>query len=232
MLIKLNQSKFCIFLILIPLIISAQSFPDSGDDVGSLIPDGYKLKDVVFGDLNANSKDDLVIVIRNNSTRKKSVAIYLHDDSEWKLETESADFFYLEQADIFVPETTKYEDFNDRVRYEEYVNLKIENAVISIYTGDGYGNWIETKFRKNKHVRYTLIGLTVGSYHRNKQTETSINYLTKKAQIKTELIGEGLEGNTDTWYKTEYSDPPYFEEFSIGKILDDWKSYEYEKISF
>ena len=226
-----NTLKYCpFFIILFPILINAQIFPKSGDDVGSLIPDGYNLKDVAFGDLNVDSKDDLVIVIRNNSTRKKSVAIYLHNDSEWKLETESADFFYLDQADIFDPRFTNYGSFNDRNKNEEYVGLNIDNSVITINTNDGWGNSLEAKFRKNKSNQYILIGLITGSFYRNNSTENSFNYLTSKMQIKTELIGEDLEGKSEAWFKILNAKKVNFDQFSAKKILAEKRSYEYEEL--
>ena len=225
------RSKIFSFLILFPFIISAQSFPESGDDIGSLIPEGYILKDLNFGDLNSGANEDLIMVVRDKLSNQKSIAIYQKEGFfEWALVTQSNNFFLQQEGDIFVPEYTTYQDFNDRVRNEEYVKVNINNGIISVYTGDGYGNWIETKFRKIKNNQYALIGLTVGSYFRNEQTETSINYLTSKAQRKTELIGEGLEGNTETWYKIDFLDPPYFQDFTMGEIMDDLKNYKYKKI--
>lgn len=224
--------KFTIgLLLLFPVIMVAQIFPKEGYDVGSLIPENYILKEVKYGDLNGDNKDDLVIVIRNIKTKNKSAAIYYYDSEyeQYILRSESTNFFLFERGDLYRPDLTTYEVYNDRIKEEEFVLVIIKDKVISINTSDGQGFGIDSKFKKNQIGNYELIGIEMTTYLRGIYQKISINYLTGKMQIKSSSNDEN-EKIDDEWFKLSNLKKFNFNTFSLKKVKADIVDTEWQKI--
>lgn len=179
---------------------------DSLAKLGFNMPKGYVLYESIVGDLNGDSLEDQVFIIKGTEKEKvvinrfdekvdrnrRGVMIYLTDNDTTFLALENLSCFYSENEDggvYFAPE----------------LSVTIENGKLYFHYGHGrYGGWKYT-FRYQESD-FKLIGYD--ALHRSEVDsdyvafdEESINFLTKKKQFLKviEVNADGKEKYKETW---------------------------------
>lgn len=224
-----------IFFFIFPTILLSQIFPKESYEIGSLIPENYKLKNLQMGDLNGDNQDDLVLIIRNLETKKKSIAIYYFDLElkTWKLKSQSENFFDYINGDIFRTTSSRFQNADDKIAYEEFASIEIKNKIIIIGTHDGYGNSIYTSLRLNKVDKYKIIGIDINSYPRNHLYNISINYLTSKMKTTMTMfsaLDNGGDLIEEEWFKILNLQKYNFIGFSIKEFYKDKSKFNKKRI--
>ncbi|AUC15918.1 hypothetical protein BTO06_15900 [Tenacibaculum sp. SZ-18] len=166
------------------------------------IPKGYALFEKYFGDLNKDGLDDCVLIIKKTDTtnivtnrfdkkvdrNRRGIVVLFKKEKGYELADKNYSCFSSENEDggvYFPPELW----------------IKIENEKLYIHYGHGrYGYW-EYTFRY-QNSNFELIGYDSSSNRGPvTNTETSINFLTKKRLIK-ENSNENAEGGDETFKET------------------------------
>ena len=151
------------------------------------IPAGYSFVEGLRGDLNGDSIDDYVIVIKANDPKKfefyerigkfvdrnrRGLMIFFKTGNDYKLVLENRQCFESDHEDgggYFAPELWIH---------------KIEKGNLRISYGHGrYSGWVFTF--KYRHSDFELIGYDYDARNNcNDEREISINFLTKKLLIR------------------------------------------------
>ena len=166
------------------------------------IPKGYAEFEKYFGDLNKDGLDDCVLIIKKTDTanivtnrfdkkvdrNRRGIVVLFKKEKGYELADKNYSCFSSENEDggvYFPPELW----------------IKIENEKLYIHYGHGrYGYW-EYTFRY-QNSNFKLIGYDSSSNRGPvTNTETSINFLTKKKLIK-ENTNENAEGGDETFKET------------------------------
>lgn len=169
------------------------------------IPKGYAEFEKYFGDLNKDGLDDCVLIIKKTDTanivtnrfdkkvdrNRRGIVVLFKKEKGYELADKNYSCFSSENEDggvYFPPELW----------------IKIENEKLYIHYGHGrYGYW-EYTFRY-QNSNFELIGYDSSSNNGPEtNTETSINFLTKKKLIKehsNENVEDGDETLKETWSK-------------------------------
>lgn len=166
------------------------------------IPKGYALFEKYFGYLNKDGLDDCVLIIKKTDTtnivtnrfdkkvdrNRRGIVVLFKKEKGYELADKNYSCFSSENEDggvYFPPELW----------------IKIENEKLYIHYGHGrYGYW-EYTFRY-QNSNFELIGYDSSSNRGPvTNTETSINFLTKKKLIK-ENTNENTEGGDETFKET------------------------------
>ncbi|HOI26104.1 MAG TPA: hypothetical protein PLN63_03385 [Paludibacteraceae bacterium] len=211
---------FAVLLLSITLSVFGQK-----EDFSKFIPKGYKLFKVVKGDLNKDNVEDRVLVVKGTSKAKfvknmmdevvdrnrRGLVILFKKGNRYEEVLKNLSLFASENEDggaYFAPE----------------LSVEVtENKLYFSYGHGRYGNWLYTFRYQNND--FALIG-----YDREEAQApialgyTSINYLTKKMQIKENVEAElGRERFEETWYKlniyglTYLSKIKYIDDLNCGK---------------
>lgn len=191
------------FLKILPLLLltvfdcNAQNSKPS-----DFIPKGYVEFEKYFGDLNKDGQDDCVLVIKKTDTNnvvtnrfdkkvdknRRGIIVLFKNGKGYQLADKNYDCFSSENEDggvYFPPELW----------------IEIKNEKLYVHYGHGrYGYW-EYTFRF-QNSNFELIGYDSSS-NRGPiiNTETSINFLTKKKLIR-ENTNENAEGGDETFKET------------------------------
>lgn len=169
------------------------------------IPKGYAEFEKHFGDLNKDGLDDCVLIIKKTDTannvtnrfdkkvdrNRRGIVVLFKKEKGYELADKNYSCFSSENEDggvYFPPE----------------LGIKIENEKLYIHYGHGrYGYW-EYTFRY-QNSNFELIGYDSSSNNGPvTNTETSINFLTKKKLTKehtNENVEDGDETLKETWNK-------------------------------
>jgi len=166
------------------------------------IPKEYAEFEKYFGDLNKDGLDDCVLIIKKTDTanivtnrfdkrvdrNRRGIVVLFKKEKGYELADKNYSCFSSENEDggvYFPPELW----------------IKIENEKLYIHYGHGrYGYW-EYTFRY-QNSNFELIGYDSSSNRGPvTNTETSINFLTKKKLIK-ENTNENAEGGDETFKET------------------------------
>ncbi|OAD42381.1 hypothetical protein LPB303_14885 [Polaribacter atrinae] len=221
--------------LLTPTLTHTQIFPKESYEISNLIPNNYKLKNLQKGDLNGDTIEDLVLIIKNTKTKKKSIAIYYYDFElkKWKLKSESKNFFNYEDGDIFKTSSSRYQNSDDKNTYEEITSIEIKGQIIIIGTNDGFGNSITTNVKLNKIGKYEIIGIKINSFPRNSFYDVSINFLSSKMKIATTFFAASDNDDDiieEEWFKILNLKRYNFDDFSIKKFYIDENKFNKKKI--
>ncbi|ELA7318100.1 hypothetical protein ACS6BV_004569 [Vibrio alginolyticus] len=177
--------------------------------IRQLAPDGYIVLETIYGDLNKDSQEDVVLVIKGTDPKKiiideirgeldlnqRGLVIALKNKQKYEVIVENLSCFYSE-------------DEYGGVYFKPDILTSIEKGNLHILFAHGrYGHW-RYNFRY-QGSDFELIGYD-SSANRGPIVEevTSINYLTKKMLVKENI-------NSDD----EYADPVFkerWESFSLN----------------
>ena len=190
------------FLILPFFLLTVLGCKAQDKEPSDFIPKGYALFEKYFGDLNKDGLDDCVLIIKKTDTtnivtnrfdkkvdrNRRGIVVLFKKEKGYELADKNYSCFSSENEDggvYFPPELW----------------IKIENEKLYIHYGHGrYGYWKYTFRYQNSN--FELIGYDSSSNRGPvTNTETSINFLTKKKLIK-ENTNENAEGGDETFKET------------------------------
>jgi hypothetical protein len=167
------------------------------------IPEGYIMFEKINGDLNNDGAEDCVLIIKGTNKNKiitdeyrgrldqnrRGIIVLFNNNGSYELATKNYDCFSSENEDggvYFAPE----------------LSLDIKRGNLYINYGHGrYGAWKYTF--KYQNGDFKLIGYDFFEGAPVVESETSINFLTKKKQVKVN-VNESAEGG-DEIYEENWS---------------------------
>ncbi len=187
-----------IFLLLTFVNYSIQAQTNFIED---FIPKGYVLYDKVFGDLNKDNQEDCILIIKGTNKEnivknrfdeivdrnRRGIIILFKTKNSYQKVTENLDCFYSENED-------------GGVYYAPQLSFEVKKGNLYIHYEHGrYGRWKYTfRFQDSQ---FKLIGYDASNGGVVTNSETSINFLTKKRLIR-ENINEEAEGNDEVFKET------------------------------
>lgn len=181
------MKKLLFFLIILTTKASGQETPSD------IIPNGYVLYEKISGDLNKDGVADLVLIIKGTDTSN-----IITDDYRGRLDRNRRGIvILLNKKDRYEAVVKNYDCFSSEnedggVYYAPELSFNIRKGNLYIHYAHGrYGYWQYTfRFQNSK---FELIGYDQSNnYGPIINSETSINFSTKKKQIK-----ENTNNDTD-----------------------------------
>ncbi len=166
------------------------------------VPKGYKLFEEVYGDFNNDGQKDCILIIKGTDPEN-----FVEDEYRGKLDRNRRGIVALINKNGVYELAVKNEDcFSSEsedggVYYPPELSLEIKKGILQItYSHGRYGYW-SYKFRY-RIDGFEMIGYdSSDNYGPLVQTETSINFLSKKKQIR-ENQNQDPDGEDDfieTW---------------------------------
>jgi hypothetical protein len=178
------------------------STPEENKDINAFLPKGYVIFEKVYGDLNKDGLDDCVLIIKGTDKNKvitdeyrgeldrnrRGIIILFKTNDGYELATKNYDCFSSENED-------------GGVYYAPELSFEINKCNLYVnYAHGRYGYWKYT-FRF-QHLDLELIGYDESSSNGPViNSETSINYLTKKKIVK-ENTNENAESGEEVFKET------------------------------
>ena len=171
-----------------------------------LVPKGYRFFGEMYGDLNGDGKDDYVLIIKGTDKMnvrgingldrsRRGIMIFFNNGNNYQLAVDNRRCFSSED-----------EDGGNYSPPELSVSIKKGNLYIA-YDHGRYGNWKYTFRYRNGNfelIGYDELGYITPIWVIDYQT--SINFLTKKRQKKTNVNKEAEGGDEvfeETWSNIE-----------------------------
>lgn len=166
------------------------------------VPKGYKIFEEVYGDFNKDGQKDCILIIKGTDPKN-----FVEDEYRGKLDRNRRGIIALINKNGVYEQAVKNEDcFSSEneeggVYYAPELSLEIKKGILHIaYSHGRYGYWWY-KFRY-RNDGFEMIGYdSSDNYGPLVQTETSINFLSKKKQIR-ENQNQDPDGEDDfkeTW---------------------------------
>ena len=176
----------------------------TGKPIADFIPKGYKIFQEIKGDLNKDGLEDCVVIIKG--TKKENI---ITDEYRGKLDRNRRGIIVLfKQNDNYIQAVKNYDCFSSEnedggVYFAPELDVSIEKGKLYVHYGHGrYGYWTYT-FRFQK-ADFELIGYdSSDNYGPVVNSETSINFLTKKKVTKTNTNENAESGDEVFEEKTE-----------------------------
>lgn len=170
------------------IVKKENNFTDNAKPKAFFIPEGYKLFEEYFGDLNKDGIDDCVLIIKDTKPEnivvnrfeekvdrnRRGIIVLFKKGNGYELITKNYDCFASENEDggtYFAPE----------------LDIRIENGNLFVHYAHGrYGYWAYNFRHQNND--FELIGYdSSDNFGPVTQSTTSINFLTKKKLVKTNV---------------------------------------------
>ena len=165
------------------------------------IPRGYILFDTMYGDLNKDSLEDCVLLIKG--TDKANI---IKDEYRGELDRNRRGIIILfKKKDGYELAVKNYDCFSSEnedggVYYPPELTVELHKGKLSIhYTHGRYGYWSYT-FRY-QNLDFELIGYDESRGGAVTESMTSINFLTKKKQVQVN-VNEKAEGGDEVFKET------------------------------
>lgn len=176
---------------------------ESHQKLTEFVPKNFTVLEVIQGDLNKDGVEDCVVFIQ--ATKKEDI---VDDEYKGQLDRNRRGIIVLlKEKDSYVLAAKNYDCFSSGnedggAYFSPELEITIENGKLYIHYGHGrYGDWTYTFRLKNSDLE--LIGYDSTSGAPVIESETSINFLTKKKQVKTNT-NESAEGEDEIFdVKTE-----------------------------
>ncbi|PML18404.1 hypothetical protein BCT06_12900 [Vibrio breoganii] len=195
------RSIFLIFSLMWGINVFAKNINYTEDSLQELVPEGYLVTETIYGDLNKDNQEDVVLIIKGTNPdeifidqvrgelnlNRRGIVVALRNEHKYEVIVENSNCFYSEDeyGGVYaVPDI--------------YTTIEKGNLYI-LFAHGRYGHW-RYNFRYQS-ADFELIGYDE-SANRGSIVEvaTSINYLTKKMLVKENT------NNLD-----EYADPVFKE---------------------
>ncbi|EJV0610034.1 hypothetical protein HYN80_22630 [Vibrio parahaemolyticus] len=199
--------------------VLAQEEIDLDSSYREIVPNGYTIIQAIHGDLNGDSRDDIVLMIQGTDQNKividerrgkldlnrRGIIVALRNNNKYDVIVENDNCFYPD------------DDEDGGVYIVPYIDMSIKKGNLYIHFAHGrYGYW-RYNFRY-QDSDLELIGYD-SSANRGPRVEvvTSINYLTKKMLTK-ENVNE-LD-DYDSIFKEKWSTFVLEHRFKLSEISD------------
>ncbi len=168
---------------------------------GDFLPEGYVIFEKINGDLNKDGIEDCILIIKGTDKKqiikdeyrgeldrnRRGIIVLFKEDDNYKLVVKNYDCFSSENEDggvYFAPD----------------LSVDIKNGNIFVHYGHGrYGYW-QYNFRY-QDSDFELIGYDSSNGSAVIDSETSINFLSKKKQEKVNT-NENAEGGDEVFKET------------------------------
>ncbi|MDR7209146.1 hypothetical protein [Flavobacterium piscis] len=154
--------------------------------IADFVPEGYKIFQEIYGDLNKDGIEDCIVIIKG--TNKENV---ITDEHRGKLDRNRRGIIVLfKEKENYIQAVKNYDCFSSEnedggVYFAPDLEVSIEKGKLYVHYGHGrYGYWSYTfRFKNND---FELIGYDSTEHNGPVvNSETSINFLTKKKVTKT-----------------------------------------------
>ena len=177
--------------------------PQTGKPITDFIPKGYKIFQEIKGDLNKDGLEDCVVIIKG--TNKENV---ITDEYRGKLDRNRRGIIVLfKENNNYIEAVKNYDCFSSEnedggVYFAPELDVSIEKGKLYVHYGHGrYGYWTYTFRFQNANLE--LIGYdSSDNYGPVVNSETSINFLTKKKVTKTNT-NENAESGDEVFEETK-----------------------------
>ncbi|PXY42074.1 hypothetical protein DMB65_04465 [Flavobacterium cheongpyeongense] len=197
--------------------------PQTGKPIADFIPADYKFFQEIKGDLNKDGLEDCVVIIKG--TKKENI---ITDEYRGKLDRNRRGIIVLFKKNTNYIEAVKnYNCFSSEnedggVYFAPELDVSIEKGKLYVHYGHGrYGYWSYT-FRYQK-ADFELIGYdSSDNFGPVVNSETSINFLTKKKVTKTN-VNEEAESGDEVFEETK-------EEIKMNKIIKLSEIKDFDKL--
>ena len=198
-----------------------------GKDPIEFCPSGYKVMEKIQGDLNKDGIDDCLLIIKDENKsnfekndegtlvdlNRRGIVVLFKTNEKYELAMKNYNCFSSENEDSGVYSAP-----------ELSIEIKKNNLYIG-YSHGRYGSW--TYMFRNQNSDFELIGYDKSENDGPRiNSETSINFLTKKKQIKTNT-NENSEGGDEVFEET-------WENIRLSKLikLSEIKDFDELDMSF
>jgi hypothetical protein len=190
-------------LILIGLIYTISVFGQVNEqkELSDFLPIGYVIFDKTFGDLNKDGSEDCVLIIKGTNKdnivenqfdekvdrNRRGIIILFNKNDHYELAIKNYDCFASENED-------------GGVYYPPEMSIEIRKGNLYVHYSHGrYGYWQYT-FR-SQNSDFELIGYDESNGGAVIDSEMSINFLTKKKQMKVNT-NKNAEGGDEVFKET------------------------------
>lgn len=190
----------------------------SGKDITAFIPKGYVLFEQVSGDLNKDGLADKVLIIKGTDKSK-----VVQDEYRGALDRNRRGIIILfNQKDHYALAVKNYNCFSSEneeggVYFAPELSVDVNKGNLYVHYGHGrYGYWAYTfRFKDND---FELIGYDESNGGPVINSETSINFLTKKKQERVNTNKNAAGG--DEVFKETWSNIILKERLKLSAIKD------------
>jgi hypothetical protein len=193
--------KLPLVLFIMPLAIAAFGQFKQKQDPSDFLPKGYVIFEKITGDLNNDGIEDCILIIKGTDTNK-----IVTDEHRGKLDRNRRGIIILfNKKDHFELALKNYNCFSSEnedggVYFAPELSIEIKKGNLYVHYGHGrYGYW-EFTFRFN-NSDFELIGYDETNGGPVIESETSVNFLTKKKQEKVNT-NENAQGRDEVFKVT------------------------------
>lgn len=198
---------------------TGSSIAETRKKPADFVPKDYIVFDEIYGDLNNDGSDDCILIIKG--TAKENI---VEDESQGKVDRNRRGMLILlnkkDNYELAVKNTDCFSSENEDggVYFAPELSLEIKKGKLFVnYSHGRYGYWQYT-FRL-KNADFELIGYDASeNYGPIVNSETSINYLTKKKLVKVN-VNENAEGG-DEIFEEKWEDVKLEKPIKLSGIKD------------
>ena len=174
---------------------------ETKQNLSDFLPKGYVIFEKINGDLNKDGTEDLVIIVKG--TNKENIVINQFDE---KVDRNRRGIIVLfNKKDHYESVLKNYDCFSSEnedggVYFPPELSIEIKNDNLYAHYAHGrYGSWRFTFRYQNSD--FELIGYDESNGGAVIESEKSINFLTKKKQVKVNT-NENAEGGDEVFKET------------------------------
>ncbi len=193
--------KKLLMLLLSTLTTTVFGQVETKQNLSDFLPKGYVIFEKINGDLNKDGTEDLVIIVKG--TNKENIVINQFDE---KVDHNRRGIIVLfNKKDHYESVLKNYDCFSSEnedggVYFPPELSIEIKNDNLYAHYAHGrYGYWQFTFRYQNSD--FELIGYDESNGGAVIESEKSINFLTKKKQVKVNT-NENAEGGDEVFKET------------------------------
>ena len=198
---KIHAMKKLLMLLLSTLTTTVFGQVETQQNLSDFLPKGYVIFEKINGDLNKDGTEDLVIIVKG--TNKENIVINQFDE---KVDRNRRGIIVLfNKKDHYESVLKNYDCFcseneDGGVYFPPELSIEIKNDNLYAHYAHGrYGYWQFTFRYQNSD--FELIGYDESNGGAVIESEKSINFLTKKKQVKVNT-NENAEGGDEVFKET------------------------------
>ena len=203
------------------LTITVFGQPKQVENLSAFLPKGYVVFEKIYGDLNKDNLKDCILIIK--ATDKTKIVI---DEYEHKVDKNRRGIIILfNEKGKYQLAVKNYKCFSSEnedggVYMPPDLSVEISKEKLYVHYGHGrYGYWRYIFEFKNSD--FELIGYDSSSnYGPIVNTETSINFLTKRKLIKENINESDNQESGDEIFKETWSDIKLYKRVKLSVVKD------------